>query len=142
MIQGWFKMKNIKGKLEKLNEKDAWEQHIFAYWPIVYRFTEEMAMATNSLGVQISPEALDDAVKTALADEVLLKHVVDTAYQEMGFPCAFCNPLQLCISFPHLVTEPLAKQGENLIDLVYDCVYESAKIACSLGFFIPGKQKV
>jgi hypothetical protein len=101
-----------------------------------------MAMATNSLGVEISPEALDDPVKTALADEVLLQHVVDTAYRDMGYSRAYCNPLQLCISFPHLVTEPLAKQGENLIDLVYDCIYESAKIACSLGFFIPGKQKI
>lgn len=134
-------MKKNRGKLQKLNGKDAWEQHIFAYWPLVFRFTEEMAMATNSLGVEISPEALDEAVKVALADEVLLKHVVDTAYREMGFPCAFCNPLQLCISFPQLVCEPLAKQGENLIDLVYDCIYESAKIAASLGFFVPGDQK-
>ena len=135
-------MKNNKGKLQKLNEKDAWEQHIFAYYPLVYRFTEEFAMATNSLGVEISETALDEAVKVALADEVLLKHVIDTAYREMGFPCAYCNPLQVCISFPHLVTEPLAKQGEHLVDLVYDCVYESAKIACSLGFFVPGDQKV
>jgi len=135
-------MKNNKGKLEKLSDKEAWDQHLFAYWPLVYRFTEEMAMATNALGIEISPEALDEAVKVALADEVLLKHVVDTAYREMGQPMAFCNPLQMCISFPHLVTEPLAKQGEHLVDLVYDCIYESAKIACSLGFFIPGDQKV
>lgn len=135
-------MKKNRGKLQKLNEKDAWEQHIFAYWPLVYRFTEEMALATQSLGIEISPEALDEAVQTALADEILLKHVVDTAYRDMGFPCAFANPLQLCISFPQLVCEPLAKKGEHLIDLVYDCVYESAKIACSLGFFIPGDQKV
>ena len=135
-------MKNNKGKLVKLNKKEAWDQHIFAYWPLVYRFTEEMAMATNSLGVEISPWTLEDAVKTALADEPLLKHVIDTAYRELGYPCAYCNPMQMCISFPHLVTEPLAKQGENLIDLVYDCVYESAKIAASLGFFVPGDQKV
>lgn len=130
------------GKLEKLSEKDAWDNHIFTYWPLVYRFTEEMAMATNSLGVEISSAALEEAVQIALADEVLLKHVVDTAYKEMGYPMAFCNPLQLCISIPQLVTEPLAKRGEHLIDLVYDCIYESAKIACSLGFFIPGKQKI
>ncbi len=135
-------MKNNKGKLQKLSDKEAWNEHIFAFWPLVYRFEEEMAMATNSLGVEISPEALDDAVKTALADEVLLQHVVDTAYRDMGYTRAYCNPLQLCISFPHLVCEPLAKQGEHLVDLVLDCVYESAKIAASLGFFLPGDQKV
>ena len=129
-------------KLEKLSEKDAWNNHIFCYWPLVFRFTEEMAVATNSLGVEISSEALEDAVKVALANEPLLKRVIDTAYRELGYPCAFCNPLQLCISFPQLVTEPLGKRGENLIDLVYDCVYESAKIACSLGFFVPGRQKL
>lgn len=128
------------GKLEELSRKDAWDNHVFAYWPLVYRFTEEMAMATNSLGVEISSRALSDAVQAALANEVLLKRVVDTAYKEMGYPMAFCNPLQLCISFPQLVTEPLAKREEHLIDLVYDCIYESAKIACSLGFFIPGQK--
>lgn len=135
-------MKNNKGKLVKLNDKEAWENHIFAYYPLVYRFTEEMALAINSLGVQISETALDEAVKVALADEPLLQHVIDTAYKDMGYSRCYCNPLQLCISFPQLVCEPLAKKGEHLIDLVYDCVYESAKIACSLGFFIPGDQKV
>ena len=131
-----------KGKPEELSDKGARDQRLFAYWPLVYRFTEEMAMATNSLGVEISSKALDEAVKAALADGATLKHVVDVAYREMGYPMAFCDPLQLCISFPQLVTEPLAKKGENLIDLVYDCIHESAKIACSLGFFIPGKQKI
>lgn len=130
-----------KGRMKDMTPEEAREQHWFAYWPLVYRFTEEMAIATNSLGVEISSRALSDAVQAALADEILLKHVVDTAYKEMGYPMAFCNPLQLCISFPQLVTEPLAKRGEQLIDLVYDCVYESAKICASLGFFVPGDQK-
>lgn len=130
------------GRLEDMTPEEAREQHWFAYWPLVYRFTEEMAVATNSLGIEISSDALEEAVETVLADEVLLKRVVDTAYKEMGYPMAFCNPLQLCISIPQLVTEPLAKKGEHLIDLVCDCIYESAKICASLGFFVPGKQKL
>ena len=47
-----------KGRMKDMTPEEAREQYFFAYWPLVYRFTEEMAMATNSLGVEISSEVL------------------------------------------------------------------------------------
>lgn len=127
--------------MKKMSYDEAKATHEFVYWPLVYRYTEELALACNASGTEISSQVLEDALCTVFADESLARRLVNAAYRAMGYQMAYCNPLQLFISAPQIVTDPLAQQGKSAAALICDCLFETAKICASLGFFVPGRQK-